>query len=316
MTKKTRNIEVLSTNITYLPESQNRPSFVQILQFLNGKEYRYVEKIFEFKLMRTQIQNCYLGIIITIQDKDIPPKRNKITKEFHPVDIDIATEGLGFANVFLYDELRNVLLYEVNRNGCFIPQLQDFIYSKWNTDHEVDRFSISFPSIFKINEYQKMLRMSYYKTIIIELLNPRELVQCFNEETDSLANNIIKHNIVAGVENNANSITIKQTVFKKRLNPLGLSATLVQDLVDVVKSRIADRGRRFDIQTLKVEGYFDDVELGKSLKPIDLLGDTFKESFKIEDIEVQSDVQELERKEGIEAVYHRILPEIRNIIGR
>lgn len=315
MATKSRNIEVLSTGIVYTEESRNRPTFADLLHFIDNKEYREHSKIYEFKLMQTVVADCMVGLIITTQDKDIPPKRHKETKLFTPIDIDVATEGLAFGNIFLYDTTRNIILYEVNRNGCFIPQLKEFIYSLWNAANINDRFSLTFPIIFRRHEYERMLRMDFYKNICVELLNPRELVQCFNEETDSLANNILKYNIAAGVRNNANSITIKQTSLTRRLNPMGLSATLIKDIIDVIRLKIVKQERGQNIKTLKVEGYFDDPESGKGVKTIDILGETFKESFRITDIEIQSDVQEIERRIGIETTYQKILPELIRIIG-
>ena len=315
MATKSRNIEVLSTRIAYTEESRVRPTFEQLLQYLDRREFRQQNKIYEFNLLQTTIPECLVGIIITTQDKDIPPKRHKITKQFTPVDIDIAIEGLAFGNIFLYDQRRNILLYEINKNGCFIPQLMDFIYTTWNAQYEFDRFGLSFPIIFRRHEYERMLRMNFYKNICVELLNPRELIQCFDEESDSLANNILKHNILAGIRNNANIITIKQTSLIRRLNPMGLSSTLIKDIVDIVRLRIANQGRIQNIQTLQVEGYFDDTESGKGIKTIDILGETFKEAFRITDIEIQRDVQENERRIGIETVYHRILPELNTILG-
>jgi hypothetical protein len=35
------------------------------------------------------------------------------------VNINPTTQGLAYANIFLYDIQRNILLYEVNKFGCF-----------------------------------------------------------------------------------------------------------------------------------------------------------------------------------------------------
>ena len=42
---------------------------------------------------------------------------------------------------------------------------------------------------------------------------------------------------------------------------------------------------------------------------------SFDEYFKITDIQVHRDVQQIERKEGIENLYDKLLPEIRQLIG-
>ena len=48
---------------------------------------------------------------------------------------------------------------------------------------------------------------------------------------------------------------------------------------------------------------------------VNILSDTFDESFGITDIQKQTDVQETERKEGIERLYNQLLPEFIQIMG-
>lgn len=311
MAKKKRYIDVISTKLTFAEGSVANTTFADILHFMNGKEYRYSEKIFEFSLLDTTIENCIVGIIETTQDKDIPPIKDKITKQFSQMDINPDTQGLAFANIFLYDIQRNILLYEVNKNGCFPKQLTDFIYAHWNAENDI-RFELTFPAIFRANEYQRMLQMNYYKRIIVELYKPNELISCFDESTDSLENNILKHNLQISTQTNADTIKLEQVAMTKKLNPMGLSHSLVKGLVDAVKLNIADKGFTRNIQTLRIDGYTGDPE-DRALKPINILADTFNEHFKITEILVQSDVQKGERKIGIEEVYNRILPELRQL---
>jgi hypothetical protein len=312
MATKKRYIDVLSAKLDFPEDSVSTVTFADVLRFMNEKEYRHYEKIFEFSLLTTDIENCLTGIIITTQDKDIPPKRHKHNKSFSKLEIDATIEGLAFANIFLYDIQRNVFLYEINRNGCFPNQLRDFIYATWNSEDENTRFELSFPAILRANEYQRMLEMNYYKRLIVELYKPTELINCFNEETDSLENNILKENIGLGIRNNADVITLEQVAMNKKLNPLGLSHDRVKGMIDAVKLGIADCGLRPNIKTLRIEGYTGDPE-DRALKPIDILADTFNEYFKITDIQVQIDVQQQERKQGIEKLYNKLLPELRQL---
>jgi hypothetical protein len=312
MANKKRQVNVFSTKLTFAENTVANLTFADILRFMDGKEYRYSEKIFEFSLLNTTIENCIVGIIETTQDKDIPPIKDKRTKQFSQVDINPATQGLAFANIFLYDVQRNILLYEINRNGCFPKQLTDFIYAKWNAENEDTRFELTFPAVFRVNEYQRMLQMDYYKRIVVELYKPNELINCFDEDTDSLENNFLKHNLQISTKTNADTMKLEQVAMTKKLNPMGLSRSLVKGVVDAVKLNIADKGFIHNIQTLQVTGYSSDPE-DRALKPIDILADTFNEHFKITNILVQSDVQREERKIGIEGLYNNILPELRQL---
>ena len=117
-----------------------------------------------------------------------------------------------------------------------------------------------------------------------------------------------------GAQSNANTITIEQVALQKKVNPMGLSRSMVIGLVDAVKL-IYDRGHHFNIQTMRIEGYTYDSEEPKKCKPIDIFADSFNESFKIPDIQVHTDVQQIDRIIGITDLYNRLLPEFRQLSG-
>lgn len=308
MATKRRHIEIVSTKIIQREDSTiPPPSFTDVLAIMKGKEFRFNEKIFEFSLLQSHNDNCIIGLIVTTQDKDIPPKRDKKTKKYSKVSINPDIEGLAYANIFLYDKLKNILLYEINRNGCFLGQLRDFIYYHWNHSNE-SRFSIDFPVVIKSKEYERMLSMDRYQKIVVELYKPSELLQCYAEKTESAVDNIIDHNIKVGYHNNADFIKIEQISLTKKYNPLGLQRSIVKGIVDSVKVNVADKGLAKNIKELRVEGYTSDFENGKKLLPINLMFDTYNEFFRINDIQVQSDVQESERKAGIISIYNKLLP--------
>lgn len=318
MKTKKRFVDIVSPRLTYAEGIDETAivSFRDVLSYMNNKEYRYSEKIFELRLLNTSLSDCILGIIETTQDSDIPPIKNKTTKEYSSVGINPETEGLAYANVFIYDSLRNILIFEINKNGCFLNQFIDFIYTQWKLNDENIPFDLKFDAVLRANEYQRMLNMDYYKRITVDLYNPVELINCFNEATDSLANNLLRTQIQAGQQNNANTIRLEHIAMGKKINPMGLSRSLVKGVVDAVKVSIADNGHRQNIQRIEVLGYSVDVEGGKSTsKAIDILADTFNEFFRIPGVQIQANIQLEDRKQGIETLYSKVLPEIRTIIG-
>ena len=314
MANKRRNVEVLSVSFRYAEGETQTVQFADILRYMNSRKFRMEEKIFDFTLLDCQIQDCMMAIIVTTQDSDIPPKRNKRTGVYSQVQINPVEEGFAYANILFYDIRRNILLYEVNKNGCFPNQFRDFIYHYWNEEVDNVRFDLSFPPVIRAHEYQRMLRMDYYKKISIELYAPTELLDCYEENCDSMYKNFLKHQINMGAQSNANTITIEQVALQKKVNPMGLSRSMVIGLVDAVKL-IYDRGHHFNIQTMRIEGYTYDSEEPKKCKPIDIFADSFNESFKIPDIQVHTDVQQIDRIIGITDLYNRLLPEFRQLSG-
>lgn len=314
MATKVRHVDVLSPVIT-VPDGAEPILFEDILRFLEGREYQHIEKTFTFTLFEHPAHENYLeGVVITTQDSDIPPKRNKETGALSSVEIDTRLEGFAYANVFLYDKSRKVFVYEINKNGCFPRQFIDAVYSLWNRvddgEEERTRFSLNFPVFARRDEYNRMLRMNYYKKISIEVVNPQGLV------VDRLADDgSIEQWIKASAQRaagcNANVIKIEQIALSKRENPEGLSHNVVQEIVDKTRALFG----RSNLQKLEVQGYTDDAEGDRRCRPVDLLTDSFNESFRIPDVQVHSNLQRAERKAGIEALYNRILREITEIVG-
>ena len=310
---KKRNIDVLSVKMTFREGEQN-VSFRDVLNYMNGKEFRCNEKIFNLSLLDTNRENCILGLIETTQDSDIPPKRNKRTGVYSSVQIDTRQEGFSYANIFLYDYERNVFLYEINRNGCFPNQLKKFIISCWKEDENNILFDLNFPAVVRADEYERMLQMNWYKKIKIELFNPVELQNSITEDSDSIYNNIVQQQIRAGVQTNANTIIIEQ-IAQKRINIAGLSRSMIMGLTDYVK-RFLGNGFRQNVQTLEIQGYtYDSEDDSNKCKTINIIADSFDEYFRITEIQIHNDVQQRERKEGIEGLYDKLLPEIRRLIG-
>lgn len=310
---KKRNIDVLSVKMTFREGEQN-VSFRDVLNYMNGKEFRCNEKIFNLSLLDTNRENCILGLIETTQDSDIPPKRNKRTGVYSSVQIDTRQEGFAYANIFLYDYERNVFLYEINRNGCFPNQLKKFIISCWKEDENNILFDLNFPAVVRADEYERMLQMNWYKKIKIELFNPVELQNSITEDSDSIYNNIVQQQIRAGVQTNANTIIIEQ-IAQKRINIAGLSRSMIMGLTDYVK-RFLGNGFRQNVQTLEIQGYtYDSEDDSNKCKTINIIADSFDEYFRITEIQIHNDVQQRERKEGIEGLYDKLLPGIRRLIG-
>ena len=319
MATKARYVDVLSPRVN-VQEGAEPVLFEDILRFMENKEYRLGEKSFKFTLYNNPAQAHYIeGLVITTQDSDIPPKRNKRTGAFSPVSIDTNEEGFAYANVFLYDTHRKVLVYEINKNGCFPRQFAEAVYEHWNVPVVAEegeeavqrtRFNLTFPVFARRDEYERMLRMNYYKKVSIELVNPEGLVENQLEEQDSIEN-WIKSSVARAAGCNANVIRLEQTAFSRKLNPEGLSHNGVKEIVDKVKTLFG----RGNIQKLEVQGYTDDAEDPRKCRPVDLLTDAFKEFFRIENIQVHRDLQSPARKQGIESLYNKILPEIQQILG-
>ena len=114
MTTKSKNkrIEVVSPHIECYGDKP--VTLIDIINLSNGYKYQTEFKDYEMHLLSTDLQNCSVGIVITGQNKNLPPKRDNITGDFSTLNLNVQKEKLSFGNIFLYDSSLNILFYELN----------------------------------------------------------------------------------------------------------------------------------------------------------------------------------------------------------
>lgn len=309
-TKKNKRVEVISPKIKCLG---CEITFEQILGVINGKRFQNEFKDHEVRLMSTTHPNCNVGIVMTGQNKDLPPKRNNQTGEFSQLNLDVNKEKLSFGNIFLYDSRINVFFYELNMNGCYLDKLAENIQTYWN-NHYDDKIELSFLPVSRKGEYQRLMRMRYYKEFYVELTNPTEILQDYKDSTSSLFS-MAKSYISKGMKNNSDVFVLKFATFGKRLNKLGLSSKAILELAKSFGFLLAGEQRK-NVKKLQVKGYFSDPSEPQTLQPINLVSDVFTIYIKLTTQTLHSNLQETKRKEEIEKLYLKHLPELNYIFNR
>lgn len=313
MANKYKKVDIVSSFVSIL--EGDAPDFETLLNSIWGREFHIGGKLIEFSRMECDINNCIIGFVETTQDKDIPPIKNKETKVFSPVQINTATEGLAFANIFIYDTNRNMLIYEINRNGCYLNSVKEILESVWAEEHENNPIEVHFPLILRRDEYDRMINMTLYRRIAIEIRNPSAMLQALQREEESLHKQLLKSQAESAVAGNSDYITIEQRCDPIHINREGIQRGHIRGLVDSV-NRTVRGDNNINVQKMQVQGYAIDPA-SEHLKgtTIDLLADKFNERFPIPEVQIQSSLQRPERKDGIIAVYNRVLPEIDQIIA-
>lgn len=316
MVNKKKRVDVVSVQIESALGAAEVPSFQDLIAALNGTEVSHEGKLYELKLLNTNVADCIVGIVETTQDKDIPPIKNKQTKVFSQVPIDTEREGLAYANIFLLDFSLNVFIYEVNRNGCYLHTLKDLLESKWNELHEENKIQIVFAAVCRLDEYRRMLGMNYYRKFICQICCPSEVLHAVRLQEQSLAKCLLESQLEAAVQNNVDSITVEQKCSPIHLNREGMQAGFVRDLAGMINA-LCGIGQRSNIKNFIIHGYTLDPEsLKQRSTTINMLADVFEEYISIPEVQVQSSLQVLDRKASIETLYGRIVNELRQIIHR
>ncbi len=155
-----KRIEVIAPHIKLVGEEEI--SFEAIVNHANGKQHTDSFKDYQLTILDTTIDNCIVGIVNTGQNKNLPPKKEKATGKLSKLDIDIDKENLSFGNILLYDTNLNILFYEVNMNGCSLDKFSEYLVSNWNYKNNKLQIELSFNTVSRKGEYNRMLKMTHY----------------------------------------------------------------------------------------------------------------------------------------------------------
>lgn len=317
-TRKKKFVEVLTPRVKCLSQVESEITFSDILSYMSGRTVYYSDKEYIVKTYGSDnLENCLEGIIVTCQNKDIPPKRNNQTGEFSALPVDIDHEKLSFGNAFMYDKRMNVLFYERNKNGCFIDTLAKFIIQMWNQDeeeHKDIKIELDFIAILRKGEYERALNMGYYKEFIAEFTNPKAILEEMADENSSLYG-ISKRCATEAVKAKSDRFEIKMSTFGKQLNEDGLSIRTIKGHLRSVRTLLEGR-MKCNVVKVRIKGYSSDPEESSSIQTIDLVADVFKPYFCLTSNSLNSNLQELERRQELRKVYQDIRQEVvRCILG-
>jgi hypothetical protein len=214
----------------------------------------------------------------------------------------------------LYNTVLNVFLYEFNASGCYIDKLIDFVQREWTKEEDNVKFDLSFPTISRKGEYQRLLNMKHYTEFMVELTQPTEILADYKDDKSALFS-IVKRYLKEAVTTNSDTMTIKLSTRGKRTNKQGLNRKRVLQLVGSVRYLFGGNQKK-NVKTLKIKGYLTDPNEPDTIKPVNLVADTFNTFIKIPVVEKLSNLQEREKKDEVEKLYKKHLPELRYILNR
>ena len=316
-TRKKKYVEVLTPRVKCLSQNDSEITFSDILSYMTSKTVHYSDKEYIVRAYSSDNpENCQEGIIVTGQNKDIPPKRNNQTGKFSALPVDIAHEKLSFGNAFLYDKELNVLFYERNKNGCFIDTLAKFINQIWNQDkeeHEDIKIELDFIAILRKGEYERALKMGYYKEFIAEFTNPKAILEEMADDNSSLYG-ISKRCATEAFKAKSDRFEIKMSTFGKQVNKDGLSLRTIKEHLKSVRTLLKGR-MKCNVEKVRIKGYSSDPEESSSMQTIDLVADVFKPYFRLTSNSLNCDLQEAERRHELRKVYQDIRPDVARCIS-
>ncbi|MDE6513151.1 MAG: hypothetical protein K2L05_03080 [Muribaculaceae bacterium] len=307
MSKSQKRIEVLRPVVK---SSNGNVTFAQLISLSDGYQYANNYKDYELKILSNE-NGILVGLVMTGHNKNLPPKKNKTTGTHSQLGIDITKENLSFGNVFLYDESLNVLFYEVNKNGCFLDDLTVYLQNKWNSQNLENQSEVKFYLVSRMGEYERLLKMTYFKEFVAEIANPTEVLQVIADNESSMLSTARKY-VTDAAKANTDTMIVKFSTLGRKINKVGLTR---QNVLRLVRSfqELFQLGLRKNVEVLKVQGYFNDPELPTTLQPINLIADTFNIHISLTDKILHDDLQETERMTEIKKLYAKHLSELKKI---
>ncbi len=256
----------------------------------------------DIELQILEKNNQYIiGLVITSKRHNTPPKRNKSKRINQSLGLT-NEEALAYANIFLYEKKRHLLMYEVNKNGCYLDYFAQYLYKcAKNGDTELGDMDIKFTTLLSKGSYERAITMDSYKSFEFHIANPAELLTVYKHKNDA-----VYSTLTSAAAMNSEKAIIKYEVdmrgkakFASRgllSTPVGVTLRRLQDLM------VSKFGK--NIKKVEVVGYEQDSEDGR-LHPIDLVADKFPATIKLDEPKDNKDLLETQRQMEIKALYQK-----------
>lgn len=299
MAVKKKKIEFFKVNILTMEDLPSEISFAEILmiEVLQNVSLPVKGKDVELKILRNT-ENHIVGLLETNRDASVPPKKHRTNRTFSRIGLEVE-EGLAYANVFLYDKRRNILMYESNKSGCYLDHFVDFIYLALQ-ESESDLFKtflVKFEAILTHDEYNRILNFGFHKSIEVEIARPDRIVADFEHQNNALFNAI-----TSGRELNSSKVFAKFEVEgRPTKGSEGLAAVSIRDILNDAARLMQGRNNE-NVKKVIVSGY----ETGsKSLKKIDLVADRYFKFISLDEPRENINLLENERAQQILQLHAR-----------
>lgn len=252
-------------------------------------------------------RDTIIGLVETSRNENIPPKKNTKKKTITKLGLD-SGEGLAYANVFIYEKKRQIFMYEVNKFGCFVDHFIEYIYRCCKKSQQFKIFDITLNPILNANEYQRMLKMRFHKSIELQIANPKQIIADYQHKNEALFSVC---NSAVSVGSTKLSTKFEVSVDK---NSTGLTSKSVKELVDSAL-RIFRGPKGDNIKKIAVVGYETDNDDNK-LQPIDLIADRYLKFIELDEPRENIDLLEVQRTKQIKDLYSECSNDFDIIFGK
>lgn len=263
----------------------------------DGKEkYIYGKDVALRVLDVDKTNNTITGIIETSRKSNVPAKKNAKSKKISKLGLE-ASESLVYANIFIYDLSRKLIMYEVNKNGCFIDHFIEYFY-RCSRDKEstIKDFGLKFNSLLKKDEYLRLKRFDYIKSLQIEVAHPKELELELKDETGAMSQMVSVASSLGFTQ-----VSAKFNVTSREPSE-GVLSKSFDDFIQKSKKLLSSESSQ-NVKKIIICGYDIDGESPNKLEPIDLVADRYLRTIDLNEPRENSDLLESQRTLAIKSLH-------------
>lgn len=301
MALKKKKIEFYKLSLRNMDGSENELSFEDIITSnkLLNKEVYLKGKDLELKIYSKPSDNYVVGIIETTRKNNIPPKKGRKAKTLSKLGLN-PDEGLAYGNVFLYDKKSKILMYEVNKFGCYLDHFISFIYLALKDTKLFKKFKIKLDVVLTKNEYNRIINMEFHKSVEFQIANPDKIIEEYKHKNGPLFN-VCK----SGNEFDSSRVFAKFEV-ESRKNHKSLTTKTVKEVLNDATKLLTSKFSG-DVQKVIVSGYEKDI---KKLQKIDLIADRYIKDITLDEPRENNDLLEKQRTSAIKELYENCIDEL------
>lgn len=254
----------------------------------------------------------FVGLVETSRNENIPPKKNRRSKTLSRLGLS-EDEGLAYANVFLFEYKRGILIYEVNKFGCSVDHFSEFVYKCFSVDKQLEPFDIKINPILNSHEYQRVMKMPFIKSISFRVAFPKQIVLSIrdSQEAEKHKNDALFNALSSAASVDSDRVDTTYEV-NARSSVSGLTKTpsksIIQSLLRLRRGALGD-----NVQRIEVAGYEEDDS--DNLHKINLLADAFIREIELDEPRENTDLLQSQRQREIEVLYDNCVDDLTKILG-
>ena len=304
MAFKSKKVEFFTVEVRQVNGDASLTKFEDLLddERILNKEIDFKGKHLLLKILSRE-DEFITGIVETTRTDNIPAKKNRSGSTITKIGLG-TDEGLAYGNIFLYDKKNKFLLFELNRNGCYLDHFQSLIQILHKDFSTGVHFRLKLDIIFTKSQYDKILNFEMFKSIEVDIARPDRLIDNMKKKHGPLFN-IAK----TATDLGSSKMTAKFEVEGRKKPSSGLMDVTIREVVsdirDLFKTRSSD-----DFNKVEIKGYSGDV---RKVKHIDMVAEKYSGYIKLEEPRENSDLLELARNKEIKRLYSASINDLKEI---